>query len=823
LKVALGVTASLGFNVAGKYAVVVSRASLSADDRIIRVRVFKLRMRQFDFGFRAEANVAPVNGLLPDQLDDFIKGVFGVHGTQVVAALGRVKDWTDPEQPIFGPFLNLAVDEAKQLIGRVVDIPDVGARFNEARGRIQRLFDRWDALPADVTSRLFKVIDDESVVGSIRHAAEGISNADREAAKRFIASKLQDVAFLRSPAGEVAEKLIANGLFAALTNADLLDRLRQRAQQLLELLDGGLVEGMLKRLQQQIAQRLKLNQVEQAIAAADPARLDPWLRARLEDFLEEALGDEALARLEEVRAAIGRLMGLGPEFYKKALDALRRDYQFSLSLDYQRATTTTALIDAEFDFNVDEAEAAEGLRVCLAGGFDALIDKPRPGVVVKEGVLTHAIARQTNVRVALPYFERTTTHITKAVGTLRAPVHVGSELLFELDASDVVTVKNQHSASLTISMLMPRNADASGNERDGVRIHDDRSASYQQSIDVALTKASLTDIVDYVGPFAKPLFQEELGGEFSAWVSDAFGDLPTIGNALLALDVTLPPEACLAWAKAPADPAAEVYQRMSLALQQRYKQLVHDVFFENIDRFDDVGFGSGAFAVLVFASLPAATGVRIKENHLELAPGHFASTDVHWNFEDHALLSAMAKNARVRMTLSGRLATARRRLQAAGKTKLADFYKDTEIDRAIMNAALERDPGKSAFLSLLFVEREIVTQARKAALKMAAFRTHKDAARARRDLAEFGLQVTNTFNTRLGNVAVGGALRPLGALMFIAAAQALDPSVSVGASAMLNILDVRDDVKFPPDGFPNHDKVAEADIVRSESLVHVAS
>jgi hypothetical protein len=102
---------------------------------------------------------------------------------------------------------------------------------------------------------------------------------------------------------------------------------------------------------------------------------------------------------------------------------------------------------------------------------------------------------------------------------------------------------------------------------------------------------------------------------------------------------------------------------------------------------------SGAFAVLVFASLPAATGVRIKENHLELAPGHFASTDVHWNFEDHALLSAMAKNARVRMTLSGRLATARRRLQAAGKTKLADFYKDTEIDRAIMNAALERDPA----------------------------------------------------------------------------------------------------------------------------------
>lgn len=822
LKVALGVTASLGFNAAGKYAVVVSRASRADVDKKVRVRVFKLRMRQFDFAFRAEATVTPVVGFLPDQLDDFIKGVLGVQGGQIVAALGTVRDWTDPEQPVFGPFVNLAVDEAKTLIGRVVDIPDVVARFNEARARIQQLFDRWDALPADVSARLLKVIGDDDVVTAIREAAGKLADADEQAVKDFIRGRLGDIGFLRGPAGELVQKLIAQGLFAALTNSQLFDELQERARQLLGVLDGSLVEGMLRRLQQEINERLKLDQIEQAVAAADPARLDPWLRARLEEFLEEKIGEETIARLNELRAAIRRLTDMAPAIYEKALAALRRDYQFSLSADYQKATTITALIDAEFDFAVAGSEAAEGLRVCLAGGFDALVDRPRRGVTVHEGVLTHAITRQTNVRVALPYFEHETIHVTKALATLRAPERIGGELLFELAASDIVTVKNQHSASLTISMLLPKNSSSSGPGRHDVRVHDARSASYLQSLDIALRKASVSDLGEYAGPFVKPLFQQELGGEFQAWLQDAFGDLPTIGNALLSLDVTLPPEACLAWTKAPADPASPVYQRMSLALQARYRQLVHDVFFDSVDRYENVAFGSSVFAVLVFASMTPATGARIKANHLEVAPLNFSTSDVHWNFDDTKLLDAVVGSDRVQAALVARLAGVRRRLQAAGKQSLTDFYKDTQIKTAILPSVLEHQPGKSVFRSLLFVEREIVTQARKAALKMAAFAGHKDGIRARRDLAEFGLKVTETFNASLHNVAVGGALRPLGALLFITAVQALDDSLTLSPSAMLNVTDVRDDVNFPPDGFPDHEPVAEADIVRSETLVHVA-
>jgi hypothetical protein len=113
---------------------------------------------------------------------------------------------------------------------------------------------------------------------------------------------------------------------------------------------------MLKRLQQQIAQRYEIEPVEQAIAAADPARLDPWLRARLEDFSRKH-SEMRPSRASRSQGGDRRSWNWDLSFYKKALDALRPRLSILASLDYQRATTTTALIDAEFDFNVDDGRS----------------------------------------------------------------------------------------------------------------------------------------------------------------------------------------------------------------------------------------------------------------------------------------------------------------------------------------------------------------------------------------------------------------------------------------------------------------------------------
>jgi hypothetical protein len=58
--------------------------------------------------------------------------------------------------------------------------------------------------------------------------------------------------------------------------------------------------------------------------------------------------------------------------------------------------------------------------------------------------------------------------------------------------------------------------------------------------------------------------------------------------------------------------------------------------------------------------------------------------------------------------------------------------------------------------------------------------------------------------------------------MFLEAVRVFSPDLNVKASAMLNVADIRDDVAFPPSGFPDHDPLQGTDIVHSETLVHTA-
>ena len=137
---------------------------------------------------------------------------------------------------------------------------------------------------------------------------------------------------------------------------------------------------MLTRVQAEVSKRLHLNRIEEAVASADLGKLDAWLRARLNAFLEEKLvGPAGVAKLRELRDTLRKLRETAPELYKKALAALQRDYTFSINATYTKTTTTTALVDAEFDFGAPGSAAAEALRLSLLGRFDDLIGTARPG------------------------------------------------------------------------------------------------------------------------------------------------------------------------------------------------------------------------------------------------------------------------------------------------------------------------------------------------------------------------------------------------------------------------------------------------------------
>jgi hypothetical protein len=222
---------------------------------------------------------------------------------------------------------------------------------------------------------------------------------------------------------------------------------------------------------------------------------------------------------------------------------------------------------------------------------------------------------------------------------------------------------------------------------------------------------------------------------------------------------------------------------------------------------------------MVFTSMPPCTKASLSGGNLTVTTSDTKGS-LYWNHPDPDLRRAMA-GASLRLgTLLDKMQVARTRLQAAGDPRnKVQFYKESQA-KTIIGIAEDTQ----VLQSLLFVESMLVNKVVEAALAMARFRESNlsDPAAARKALASFGAQVTEAFNAQLKNVAVGDALLPLGSLMFIEAAQTLDPALEAAASAMLNIIDVKDTIAFPPNNFPDNDPLPPLDIVRAETIVHTA-
>ncbi|MBI3472469.1 MAG: hypothetical protein HY013_14035, partial [Candidatus Solibacter usitatus] len=116
LKLQLAVSAALGLEASGKYAVVVGRESLDPGQQKVRVQLLKLSKRGLSFAFNAGATVQANFSNLPAKADDFIKAVFDVHGAQIIDDLHAVEKWTDPNMSLSGALAGLTVDYGKELL-----------------------------------------------------------------------------------------------------------------------------------------------------------------------------------------------------------------------------------------------------------------------------------------------------------------------------------------------------------------------------------------------------------------------------------------------------------------------------------------------------------------------------------------------------------------------------------------------------------------------------------------------------------------------------------------------------------------------------------
>lgn len=813
LKLQAGLSASIGFGLSGKYAIVVSRNAAQQ----VHFRLYKLRVNDWSFGFDGSLTATPVTPL-PDSFDDLLRAVTGTHGQQIMKLLGQVEDWTDPSKPVFGPFVNLADAEARKLVETITGVPDLAAAFDSAKGRIQQLFHTWDQLPQTATQLIWSKLPDPAEIAAIAGIAGKIATLDEDSLKDFLQTSLANVPFLNSTPGKALEALASKGLFAAIGDSEALKQVKKAAGLAQQILDGSALQGILTRLQDAVNTRLNLKQLEAVVDQTSFDSIDCWLKARLEGFLERKLeGSPGLVELQKLRTGLKAILDRKDELYAKALAVLKRNYDFQFHASYQKTTTTSALLDATFDFGASGSQAGNGLKLALAGKFDQLMAQPLPGVTIHDGVLAFGLRKESHVSLSLPYFSTSSMHVNEALAQLRTVAEQPGGLMFSLGATDLYQVRNDFTSALTVTLSLPQDKPGA------VTIHDSDSASYRYDLKMALPHATAAGLGMQFAPYADNYFSSEFRptspGRFSDWVAQIAPPDGKLGNTLLSLSLSLPPTATLAWTNAPDSEKDRTYKRMSIALQRQFKQVLHDTFFRDVGHYAAVSGDTAAGAVLVFCSIPCCSSANLSDNgtRITLLGEDADGDDIYWDYRDRGvgpfpqdLRKAVLFHPDTKANLRQKLDLARTHIRTAGDPNgVLAFYADDQVDKILSQALHGR------LLDFLFpVEAHMVEQARQAGLKMSAFKRNqfRNPEQARKDLAEFGQKFSEDFNTNLRTFAVDNALLPLGTAIYTAAAGALDPAAATGVTAMFSIQMLQAGVSTLAPG--------DSDILRMERVVH---
>ncbi len=805
LRIQLGVAATLGFQASGKYAVVVGRESLDRNAQCLRLRLFKLTTNGWDFAFNAGGTVeAGPTTIFPNKVDDLIKGVFGVHGAQIVKDMQAIEKWTDPTTSLPDALAGLASEYVQKFLTDITEI-DAKAEFEKSR----------------------KLAEDQENLDPIREVAGLIAKADQQSLQGLLDKALRDVDFLRTSQGKYLESLAVKDLLGAVGNTEAFQALKKAADATIRLLDKGSIEGVLTHLKDFIAKNLNLQPILDGLQKTDFDKLDPWLQKKLSDFLGHTINFD---ELEKVRKTMRLLLEKRQAFHDKALKALKRKYDFEFAAAYQRTNTSTALLDIDFDFARDALNVRKALESGLNGRFDEVFAQPVVGVELNTATLTHGIKRQSHVELSLPFFKDTVDHMNDSLANANAvDEQDGRLLVYNLNAQDTVSErtiffgKNERNSRLAVA----GNIAVGANNQ--VRQHSTESLTYSYTFRQAkekMQRGSLQNqLKPYVDTYFRSSFASGFGGppkaSFDTWITDldrtieekAHNGSNNFGNTLISLEVSLAGSVAGAWLKAPEDDEDEAYKDMSRRLQFHLKRLIPFCYFQDIHHY--VGAPFPTAALLVWASLPPSTQIRLQDGRLTPNTGQ----GLFWDFQDPDKREAMVGHPLTTDTLARELQRIHDLLDSLGMTKDAGFYEAGQLQH-IVGDALGR--GDQALTDLLRLEAEVIDGAHNAAKKMVEFRKQAGAepSKAIAALEEFGAKLTDTFNKKISSLYGGDALRPLGSMVFIEAARALDPGLgSVGPNAVLGLTVLRDGVQFPPAGFPNHQIPQNEDVVIEQRLV----
>ena len=802
LRLQLRANATLGFEASGKYAVIVGRESTDPAQTQVRLRIFKQSKRGMKFPFNAAAAVQGQVPNAPATVDDFVMAVFDLHPSQLIDDLHAIENWLGSDQPLPDALADLGVDYGLDLLGKVTGI-DAEASFDAARGKLLSLFAEWDKLPERVSSTVWKLVEEKAAgkadLAGLQQGLDAIVKDAPDTFRKLLEKQLARVDFFQSPIGRWLEAAAVKGVLSVVSDADAFRRLQDLAATTTRLLDPSHAGGVLEKLQGEFAQRLGLETIRKGVTEAEFAKVDGWLKKKLSEFLGRTVD---FAALEEIREAVVDVLGKRNEFYQKALKALSHKYSFAVASNYEQATTRTALIDAEFD--LADASALALFRDALDGDFTRLFLESHRGVTLRAGVLTHGINRTEHVELHLPRSSKITDRLNTTLAKVTAVDDDGRLLAYDLTASDVVTEKNRRNSRLAVGAAIPVRPGT------GARVRSTESIGYSYGFRQAVKHMRSSDLRAQIVPYLQKYFASSFSGDSSpsTWIADLdkqidqieFNGTENFGSTLVSLELAVPAAVAGAWLDAPSDKKAPAYGQMAMMIQAALKELIPFYALADLDALETLG---SAAPLLVYASIPA-----VRDD---------------WDIENASTRRKMIRhpNADIRLTRS--LQQCHDRLVAAGRQSLAGFYEPGEID--IVRSTATNDANAGKLESLLRMEAGIIAAAKSAGLQMAAFRARKfdDPEGAIEALARFGSDITRAFNSRVGGIYGGAALRPLGTMVFVEAARAFLPADAEppATSAMFELTVVRENAAFNLPSFLEGERPPGDQVVVQERLARL--
>jgi len=815
LKIDAAAMATFGFDVSGRFLVVVGRESDSTEEQKIRLRLFKLSSNGLQFGLNLNVNVTGVETIAPNKVDDFVEAVFGVHGAQIVNLLAQIEKWTDPKQDVGKLVAGLANEKALTLFKSVTG-EDATTAFDKARNKVVEAIHQYQSLPSTVSSELLGLMNelDAPAAAALKSSLNLLQSDNVQAQQQALTDLFNANDFAKSPAGRLLIAMADQGLLQLLNR---LPEVRKVANTVLSILDGGVIA----KLQKYLNDAFDLNKVFGVVQQADFEKLDSFLMGRLSVFFGKTLSFDDL---KDVKNAINLVVSKRQEVYDKARKALNSSYGMQAAATWNHTSASTAVIDAEFDLS--EATAERVFQEVMQGkddAFDELLTNARASVHLNFAVLSHELTRKSSVEVSLPLFDFQTQSVTTALANVKPEDDSGRILLYDATGTNSVSVHNKFASSLNVTIAAVVASTGAAASFPDLRVHSTEGGSW--SYRMLYTKAGMKR--KELEAITRPFLAQYMAGQFNQGTSlSAWYDLlestsgsflhngPEIyGDVCTAFDVTLPGETLSAWTQRVKD-VSSAAKRVSIAIQQALKTNMALYYLIDISKLGNLG-SSAPF--LAWVSIPPAVSFG------GAAFSASSGNDVYWNWMDIVLRQAAATHPETTANLRVRLPELRARLEEAGMPELVGDYADDQAGKILKSAT--NTTNDILLKDLLKFESDVVFKANGAIKDMQRFLASASSSPSKAvvRLADFAAEITTAFNQLIGEGAFGDLsfFRGVAQVVFAEASRALSSDVAAQPRAMLtlDILNAAESRKFQLADFLKGELPGSEDVAVAQRLV----